>query len=235
MALVTLDVVVLLPKYHRALAVKCSGELADKMMSGGTSPQFRLGHPFLGHGHDVCEPHISLFMMAVEDDEIASVAAALAGLEHTLPSIPAVGAEYRHNKEGAPELFYARCDEFREVQRGVVAVAEPLRKGRLRELDPSGRPLAAVVDDPNPDDPARIRQLRKYGFDDISDADDDRFNPHVTLCWPANEDSRVPLAGLPPVNEFSSTLSEIGLFSMGPNGTCLTSYGRWSLKPDRDV
>ncbi len=208
-----------------------SNQLADAMADCGGAA-FRLGRPFPGRDDGPCEPHISLFMMAVDATEVAEVAAAVAEAARTVAPVAASAVEYRHNHEGAPEVFFARSDEFRAVQRAVIAAAEPLRRGRIRDLDPGGNPLAAVLDDPDPDDPARVRQLRTYGFDDVSDDQDDRFNPHVTLTWPVDETSRVDLTPLRPAADFSGRLTDVALYGMAPNGTCTRRYGSWTLTGD---
>ncbi|WP_162938470.1 hypothetical protein [Mycobacterium kyogaense] len=226
-----MDVVLILPPPLRDLSVASSNQLADAMTDVGGAA-FRLGRPFPGRDDGPCEPHISLFMMAVDATEVVELAAAVADAARTVAPVAASAVEYRHNHEGAPEVFFARSDEFRAVQRAVIAAAEPLRRGRIRELDPGGKPLAAVLDDPNPDDPARVRQLRTYGFDDVSDDQDDRFNPHVTLTWPVDETSRVDLATLRPAADFSGLLTDVALYGMAPNGTCTRRFGSWTLTGD---
>ncbi|MEU0494590.1 hypothetical protein [Mycobacterium sp. NPDC006124] len=233
MTLVTLDVVFVLPPRLRQLAVTCSNQLADAMEAHGGAC-FRLGANFPGQSDGPCEPHVSIFMMAVEDDEVPEVGAALAEVARTCGPVSATASEYRHNHEGAPEVFFERSDEFRAVQRAVVNAVEPLRRGRLRERGPGGEPLAAIVDAPDPEDPARVRQLRRYGFDDVSDDEDDRFNPHVTLTWPRDETSRTDLFVLPAIEEFSGELGELALYGMSPNGTCTAHHGSWALAGSRD-
>lgn len=228
LSVITLDVVLILPPPLRELAVATSNALARAMSDAGGAA-FRLGDEFPGRAEGPCEPHISLFMMAVDACEAPDVAAAVADAARAAAPVTASAIEYRHNHEGAPEVFFARSDEFRAVQRAVIARAEPLRRGRIRELDPGGNPLAAVLDDPDPKDPARVRQLRTYGFDDVSDEQDDRFNPHVTLTWPVDETSRVDLTDLPPAADFSGLLTDVALYGMAPNGTCTRRYGSWTL------
>ncbi|MEH3141323.1 MAG: hypothetical protein PGN37_14330 [Mycobacterium kyogaense] len=231
MSVITLDVVLILPPQLRDLAVATSNHLADAMSDVGGAA-FRLGEDFPGRDDGPCEPHISLFMMAVDETEVAEVAAAVADAARTVTPVAASAVKYRHNHEGAPEVFFDRSDEFRAVQRAVVTAAEPLRRGRIRELDPGGNPLAAVLQDPNPKDPARVRQLRTYGFDDVSDDQDDRFNPHVTLTWPVDETSRVDLGTLCAPADFSGLLTDVALYGMAPNGTCTRRYGSWTLTGD---
>lgn len=232
MTLVTLDVVLLLPAPQRTLAIAASDHLATIMNDVGGAA-FRLGHQFPGRSDGDCEPHVTLFMLAVEDHEIPDVAAAVGALTLVASPVAAIATEYRHNHEGAPEVFFSPSDEFRAVQRHVISVVEPLRRGRLRDVDPAGNSLAAVVDDLNPADPGRVSQLRRYGFDDVSDDVHDRFHPHVTLSWPIDETSRVDLDALPAVADFSSLLTDLALYEMGPNGTCTRRHGSWTLTGTR--
>lgn len=69
-------------------------------------------------------------MMAVDEHEITEVAQVLSALSLNLSPVPAIGAEYRYNHDGAPELFYARSDAFRALQRGVVGA--PARASSAR-------------------------------------------------------------------------------------------------------
>jgi hypothetical protein len=69
-----------------------------------------------------------------------------------------------------------------------------------------------------------VRQLREYGFDDVSEDRDDGFHPHVTLTWPRDETARVDLSVLP-VGEFSGVLTDLALYGLSPKGTCTTGYG----------
>ena len=117
MTLVTLDAVLILSPSLRRLAMDYSDRLADAMDAHGGAC-FRLGADFPGRGDGACEPHVSLFMMAVENHEVAKVAGALADAAQTVGPVAATAVEYRHNHEGAPEVFFAKSDEFRDVQWG---------------------------------------------------------------------------------------------------------------------
>lgn len=229
MGLVTLDVVLVLPTELRATTIGVSSALAELMDQTGSGAAFRLGEPFPGRDGGVCEPHVSVFMMAVEEAEIACVVDSLARLAPRVDLVDAIGSEYRYNGEGAPEAFFERSAQWRRLQRAVITDVEPLRRGRLREFGPGGEPLADIVAEPDPADAARVRQLQRYGYDAISDDTDDRFDPHVTLAWPKDEDFRVDLSGLPPINVFDCVLTDLALYEMSPNGTCTRDLGHWAL------
>jgi hypothetical protein len=146
-------------------------------------------------------------------------------LASTLPVLAAEGHEYRHNPFGAPELFFRKTAKWIGLQREVIAAVEPLRQGRLREVDPAGMRIRDLIDSPGAD-PDQRAQLLRFGYDEVTDESGrDRFNPHVTLAWPVDPAFRVDLAGLPPPQDFSGTLTELAVYGMSPFGTCTTLYG----------
>ncbi|CAM4065326.1 hypothetical protein KIPE111705_38750 [Kibdelosporangium persicum] len=229
MTLVVLDVVVVLPPELRRASLELGDRMVGRMAEHGHAAHFRLGQPFTSVGAGVCEPHVSVFMLAVAEDEIGEVVNATRRLAGTLPVLPAEGQEYRHNPFGAPELFFRKTAKWIDLQRAVIAEVEPLRQGRLRETDPAGLRLRDLIDDPRTD-PGQRAQLRRFGYDEVTDDDGrDRFNPHVTLAWPVDPTFRVDLSGLPPARDFSGTLTELAVYGMSPYGTCTTLYGTAQL------
>lgn len=241
---VTLDVMLVLPERQRLEAISCSNILSRRMLEQGSSSFFRLGDPFPNEGGKAgkaskdgensvpCEPHVSLFMLSVDKAEVDDVTRAMQRLARTLPPLTANGKEYRHNPHGAPELYFKKTPAWGELQRAVIALVEPLRRGRLPDLDPSGARIRDVVDNAPRDDPRR-QQLLKYGYDEVADepglgsegGGHDRFNPHVTLAWPRDRSSRVPFDGLPPARTFNGELAELAVFGMRAYGTCTRNYG----------
>lgn len=222
-----LDVVAVLPAELHARSLLLSTELADRMAANGDNrSHFRLGQPF-DHSGGPCEPHVSVFMLTVDDAEIDDVVQATRAAAASLPPMRAEGERYAHNPVGAPELYFRKNAEWVALQTAVIAAVEPLRKGRLRELDPAGARIADILADPD-EDAARRDQLTRFGYDEITEqwgSEPDRFNPHVTLAWPTDPDSRVDLADLAPAPEFSGPLADLAVYGMSPNGTCTTLYG----------
>ncbi|HEX5496390.1 MAG TPA: hypothetical protein VFX70_17645 [Mycobacteriales bacterium] len=227
MPLVVVDVVLDLPDALRAEATNLSAVLVERMRLAGHPSRFQLGRPYPGDpSQDGCEPHVSLFMLSVERAEIDELLTAVRAVAGTVAPIVASGHEYRPNPQGAPELHYHRSDPWHALQHAVVTAAEPLRRGRLREVDPAGEPLAGLVERLRREEPDgdRLRQLLDYGYDEIGD----RFRPHVTLAWPA--DGAPPsLADLPGPDAFSGVLVDLAVHGMAGNGTCTTRYGGFTL------
>lgn len=231
MTLVPLDIVLVMPEALRRLAITCSELVSEKMGTGGAGSRFRLGKPFLDQVGGCCEPHVSLFMLAVDELEINEVVHVVGRLAKTLPMLDVEGFEYRHNPHGALEVYFRKSEEWCAVQRAVIESVEPLRRGRLRELDPSGTQILDILDNAAEDDPRR-QQIVRYGYDEVADrghGGHDRFNPHVTLAWPHDQDYRVALDGLPAPRSFSGQLTELAVFGMSAYGTCTTNYGAFPI------
>jgi hypothetical protein len=228
MALEVLDVVAVLPAELHQAALALGDRLAGRMGASGHPSHFRLGEPFPGGTGGPCEPHVSIFMLAADENEIEDIFWTTRRVAASLPVLRADGERYQHNPVGAPELYFRKTEEWIALQQAVIAEVAPLRRGRLREKDPSGALIQAILADPD-EDPVRRDQLVRLGYDEVTERWDggphDRFNPHVTLAWPVDPAFRIELADLPPAAEFSGVLSELAVYGMSPYGTCTKLYG----------
>jgi hypothetical protein len=193
---------------------------------------FQLGCPFpADEDAHACAPHVSLFMLQVDESELGEVLRAVAGVASSSPAITATGQLWAHNRHGAPELYFHRSPQWMMLQRAVVAAVAPLRRGRLRETDPAGLALLDLIEALWRDgsDPARLRQLLAWGYDEIADAADDRFRPHLTVAWPIDNTFRVDLNGLPAPALFDGVLTDLAVFRLWSNGTCTRRHGGYPL------
>lgn len=211
------------------------------MARAGIEPAFTLGRPFPGAGPDeVCEPHVSLFMLEVAEADLPDVLAAVGEVAATHAPFAAAGSRIGHNPQGAPELFFEVTAQWRTLQRAVIDRVEPLRRGRLRPVDPAGRSVAALVGagaaadvdvdvDADADaDADQVDQLTRYGYDEVHDERADRFRPHVTLAWPAARSGVVDTSGLA-VDALDHEVCQIAVAGMHPYGTCTTILSRSGL------
>jgi hypothetical protein len=231
MTLLSLDVVLMLPEILRVRAITHSEFVSEKIAAGGSASFFRLGKRFPGEDGGLCEPHVSLFMLAVDETEVDGVTRAVENLAKTLLPLAAEGMEYRHNSHGALEVYFSKSMAWNRLQRAVIMSVEPLRRERLRETDPSGARIRDLLDSSLVED-SRRRQLVRYGYDEVADEENggcDRFNPHITLAWPRDRRCRVGFHGLPDPRLFSGMLTELGVFGMSAYGTCTKNYGVFSL------
>lgn len=226
-----LDVVLLPPPELAASAARESASLAEGMRRIGNPSHFVLGGPLAGGGREAreareaCVPHVSVFMFAATGADLPEVLAALAAVAGETAAVDAVGSRYAHNPHGASELYFELSPAWTDLQRRVVAAFEPIRRGRLRAVDPAGTPIAGVIADRTAANAARRRQLLTYGYDEITDGTDDRFRPHITLAWPERPEPAVELAALPPAHGVRVTFDQLAVYGMSPWGTCTTAVG----------
>lgn len=234
MTSVTVDVVAVLHESVRELACTSGSLLARRMKALGGQSCFQLGDQLPGRPDvGVCEPHVSLFMLLIDRSEIDSVLERVAVCGSAIPAFPAHGHSFRPNPVGAPELHYRKSPGWVGLQRKVVSEVEPLRRGRIRAVDPTGDRLDELIAKLQITEPdgGRLHQLLRYGYDEISDERDDRFNPHITLAWPA-DGFPVPLDDLAPPSAFDTAVSELAVYGMGPWGTCIEKFGSFPLAGD---
>jgi hypothetical protein len=229
---IAIDIALTLPPELRCRALESSALLTRRMSSLAHPSAFQLGRPFPAHEDaQACEPHVSLFMLQVDESEIGEVLRGVEGVATPSPATMATGQHWAHNPYGAPELYFHRSAQWMTLQRAVVAAVAPLRRGRLRETDPAGVRLLDLIEALRRDgsDPMRLRQLQTWGYDEVADADHDRFRPHLTLAWPADNTFRVDLNELPAPALFDGVLTDLAVFRLRPNGTCTRQYGGYPL------
>jgi hypothetical protein len=124
-----------------------------------------------------------------------------------------------------------RSSAWFRVQRAVIEAVEPLRRGRLRAVGPAGDRLPDIVAGRAAAPAAVVRQLVRYGYDEVTDDEDDRFRPHITLCWPTDPTARVDLRHLPDPRVYTGSLATLGVYGMSPFGTCTADFGGARLLP----
>lgn len=109
---------------------------------------------------------------------------------------------------------FAVTNELRGAQEAVIAAVNPIRAG-MRESDKAKMKEATGV---------KLENLQKYGFPSVGEL----FRPHMTLTR-LKENRPDALTSLPDSSTFSGTFDRIGLFEMGPNGTCARKIAEFPL------
>jgi hypothetical protein len=195
-------------------------------------------HEFAGHypaivrlgeaGHRLSmAPHLTLYQVPVPAD----------GLSRLHDGLRAITTAGRAMKLSCTGLAYndgeasleARTDipeELSRLQRDVLGLANPLRDGMLIDRDPAGNRLADLLADAG-DLGANIRDT---GYAEVGAL----FRPHYTLNWfelgthvdAGAMESVVSLAAL------SGACTALGLFALGPYGTCPQLLGRYEFDTD---
>lgn len=154
-------------------------------------------------------PHMSLYMFQLDVADIAKVESLIQELATNTSVIQAQATKYSLGQGfgvGYVDPEYLAIDELAQMQDRVVAAINPVRAG-MRESDINKMQDATGL---------KLENLQKYGYPAIGKL----FRPHVTLTRMDGHKPEV-LNELPPIQEFSGRFDRIGLFEMGPNGTCI--------------
>lgn len=198
--------VVLLPSEEQAqLAIQASQTLS------------RQGGLFTLDDHDFYA-HNSLYMFQMSLDSQADCIAALQDIARQVrrQHLTQDGYFYQdagHGK-GYVDIAFAQNTEVNAVQEQVVAAFNALRSG-MRESDKQKMTDATGL---------KLENLQKYGYPAIGEL----FRPHITLTkFP--RDIEPDLTVLPPADIFTGEFTRIGLFEMGPNGTCIRKIAECNL------
>lgn len=168
--------------------------------------------------HDgVLYPHLSLYMVRLDDEYIERVSQLLGDVAENTHRITAVAKGYSIGKgygAGYIDAEYQVSPELRAVQELILRAVNPLRSG-MREND-----IAKLQDARG----VKLANLEKYGYSAIGEL----FRPHITF-------TRLPIYNpaalevLPDVSEFSGVYESLGLFELGDHGTCTRKIATFPL------
>ncbi|MGH7203885.1 MAG: hypothetical protein ACREHC_05570 [Candidatus Levyibacteriota bacterium] len=163
---------------------------------------------------DILYPHLSLYMVNLTPENVDKTTRLLADIAAKMPPLQLEALHYSHDfTQGMFEITYKENKELSRLQQKLIAAVNPLREG-LRIKDPVGHLLADWL----PKQTGELREnLEHYGYDEIGNF----FRPHITFTRFIKRDTRVALSTLPLVKTFDGNFTELGLFEMGENGTCI--------------
>jgi hypothetical protein len=164
-------------------------------------------------------PHVTLYQVPVQARDLPEMCAALLDVAAKAPQLPLSATEYRANQdEGSFEIRYAPADRLMQLQDDTIAVVNPLRGDLLLERDPAGRPLSERTGEPG----LAGDNIRQTGFDAVGDpAHGGLFHPHVTINWfELGTTVELNAADWPPLSYFDGRFVALGIFLLGPYGTC---------------
>lgn len=163
--------------------------------------------------------HVSLYMFQMGIDTQDACIAALRQIaeQNDVQQLEQDGYFYQDSGfgKGYVDVAYARNGEADSLQESVVNVFNNLRAD-MRESDKQKMTDATGL---------KLENLQKYGYPAIGEL----FRPHVTLTkFPAEIEP--DLTVLPPSAIFSGEFTRVGLFEMGPNGTCIKKIAEFNLR-----
>jgi hypothetical protein len=174
-------------------------------------------------------PHLTLYQAAFSVERIPTLDKELARATHGERSydLTSIGLSY-NEEEGSVEDGKEITDSLVTLQERVIFRVNSLRDGLLVERDPAGNNVADLLH-------ARGRlgeNIRDTGYGEVGDPRiGGLFRPHDTLNW-LSPNTQVDIAyeqSLLSIADMSGSYSAIGLFVMGPYGTCAQLLRRYDL------
>lgn len=176
----------------------------------------------------VMAPHLTLYQAPLYVKDLERASGLLAQIAARTPALSLTAAEYVYNAgEASFEVDYETTDELVSAQAEVIAALNPLRGELLLRRDPSGGDMRRFLGraDRQGDD------VRATGYWEVGDArTGGYFRPHATLNWlelGTELDMNDPL--LPDVTVLSGDYPAMGLFALGPQGSCPQLLARYEL------
>lgn len=154
-------------------------------------------------------PHMSLYMFQLSVSAIDQAEQLLGDIASGTQVVKATAKNYTlgsGHAVGYIDPGYVVTEELRALQQRVINDFNPIRSG-MRESD-----IVKMRDATGP----KLRNLQQWGYPSVGEL----FRPHMTLTR-LKEYNSAALNVLPEITTFSGHFNRIGLFEMGPNGTCV--------------
>lgn len=167
----------------------------------------------------VFTPHVTLYQVPIPVRDLEQLDGKLAQLAGKTQSVSLAAIEYGSNpNEGSVEVRYEPDAVLMELQEALIGETNPLRGSLLLERDPAGHRLLDLVKERG----TRGDNIRRTGFDAVGDpVNGGMFRPHVTIGWFALGIAvEMNATDWPPISAFDGRFDALGIFALGPFGTC---------------
>jgi hypothetical protein len=164
-------------------------------------------------------PHVTLYQVAIRMQDMDELCADLAAIAGRTAPLKLRATEYAYHVHDATiELRYEVTQPLVHLQDAVLEAVNPLRGSLLRERDPSGHLLAELITQSG----TVSDNIRRTGFDAVGDpATGGTFIPHVSLDWfQPGTLLDTESENLPPITDFDGSFVALGIYLLGPYGTC---------------
>ena len=150
-------------------------------------------------------PHISVYMLSLQIDDLVHAQALLAQVAASTPNFDLTATNF-FQQRGYFDAEYQKTEQLLRLQKEVVGALNPLRQGMLKNYQ------ARLADAKG----LELENLHNYGWSAVGEL----FRPHLTLTRFTSEQPS-PEKLLPAVADFSGRFPKLGLFEIGENGTCV--------------
>ncbi len=169
-------------------------------------------------------PHYSLYMAQLDKHSAEKAKHHLAEIASAFPIFDLEATKYWQDpEEGFFEIQYKRTPALIALQNHIIASINPLRKGRFLDFYPPGYTKEELEKQLTGN---ALEQLYKYGYPEIGED----YRPHMTFTRLTQSAIATTIdTKLPPITEFSGIYPRLGLYVMGPNGTCVEKIAVFPL------
>lgn len=150
-------------------------------------------------------PHITIYQVQLPVENVLKVRAVLRAIAAQTKSFRSTSLTYRQSSEGYIDIAYKKSKTVEALQKKVINLLNPLRKGLLQPKDKARLSTFSK---------RQQRNLKRYGFRSVGTD----FVPHLTFTKLPHSNGSA-LSGLKP-KKFSFVANRIGLFYLGEHGTC---------------
>lgn len=176
----------------------------------------------------VMAPHLTLYQVPLYVKDVEQASARLREITAAIPTFLLHATEYLYNAgEASLEIDYETTDTLAGMQMQIIEALNPLRGELLLERDPSGSDMQHFLaqSDRQGDD------VRATGYWEVGDARQGGFfRPHATLNWlDIDTNMNIDDPTLPSATSLDGTYDALGLFVLGPQGSCPQLLRRYML------
>lgn len=173
-------------------------------------------------------PHLTLYQVPLLLRDLSAAHEHLAALASKGSPFSLQATHYLYNAgEASFEVDYQTTSELLALQRQVIDALNPLRGELLLERDPAGNAMTTFLSQTG----TQSDDVRHSGYWEVGDSGAGGFfRPHATLNWFAlgtNVATNDPL--LPAITTHSGIYEAIGLFALGPHGSCPQRLAQYPL------
>lgn len=174
-------------------------------------------------------PHLTLLQLRLRLDDVTGAHQKLLELCRHYNTFRLDATTYSYNaEEYSLEVQYTLTQSLVDLQTDSIDQLNPLRGQLLLEYDPAGHDMQKLVKLPGQLGDA----VRRTGYWEVGDPRQNGFfRPHATLNW-FKPGTAIDLgaAWWPPVHEMSGAYDTLGIYMLGPYGTCPQLLAAYKLR-----
>ena len=158
-------------------------------------------------------PHLSLYMLRIQPDELAQLQHVLKSLAQEI-TVTALSATAFCQKRGYIDVEYQKTPELEALQTRVLQIASSFRSGLLPHDAASLSSSTGMA----------LESLETFGYKYTGEL----FRPHLTLTR-LQDERPVPLSALGRIDQYHGAFAQLALFELDDDYACVRRLASYSL------